>query len=102
MREGIIIGVKQLILDFIPPPLPTLDNFVPGRNAEALNALLDAASGVPPAKIFYLWGAPSSGKSHLARSFPAALNAADFFADNAGMLPGMPIGSPHCASALAT
>jgi DnaA family protein len=79
--------VKQLILDLIPPPLPTLDNFVPGRNSEALKALLDAASGAPPAKIFYLWGSPSSGKSHLARSFPATFNATEFFAKSAGILP---------------
>jgi DnaA-homolog protein len=79
--------VKQLILDLIPPPLPTLDNFVPGRNGEALKALLDATSGAPAAKIFYFWGESSSGKSHLARSFSAALNAAEFFAENAGVLP---------------
>jgi DnaA family protein len=79
--------VKQLILDLIPPPLPTLDNFVPGRNSEALKAFLDAASGAPPVKSFYLWGSPSSGKSHFVRSFPAALNATDFFAKNAGILP---------------
>lgn len=79
--------MKQLILDLIPPPLPTLDNFVAGRNGEALKALLDAASGVPPARIIYLWGGSSSGKSHLVRSFPTALNAAEFFADHAGVLP---------------
>lgn len=87
MCKGIINGVKQLILDLIPRPAPTLDNFVPGRNREALKALLDAASGVPPAKIVYLWGGMSSGKSHLARSFPMALDATGFFAKNAGVLP---------------
>ena len=79
--------MKQLILDLIPQPKPTLDNFVPSRNGEALKALLDAASGVSPAKIIYLWGAASSGKSHLAQSFPSALNAAEFFAEHAGVLP---------------
>ena len=85
--EGIIKTVKQLILDLIPKPQPTLDNFVPGRNGEALKALLDAASGASPAKIIYLWGAASSGKSHLAQSFPLALNAAEFFAEHEGALP---------------
>ncbi len=87
MCKGIISGVKQLILDLIPLPAPTLDNFVPGRNREALKALLDAASGVPPAKIVYLWGGTSSGKSHLVRSFPTALDATEFFAKNVGILP---------------
>ncbi len=85
--QRIISGVKQLILDLIPLPAPTLDNFVPGRNREALKALLDTASGVPPAKIVYLWGGTSSGKSHLARSFPTALDATGFFAKNVGVLP---------------
>lgn len=69
--------VKQLVLDLIPAPAPTLANFVDGRNREALSAvkaLLDerARSG---AKIVYLWGAPGSGKSHLVR----ALSATDGF-----------------------
>ena len=79
--------MKQLILDLIPPPAPTLDNYVAGRNGEALSALRDAASAFPPAKILYLWGAASSGKSHLAQSFPDAANAAGFFAEHAGVLP---------------
>ena len=79
--------VKQLILDIIPPPTPSLDNFVSGRNGEALNALRDAASGNPAARIIYLWGADSSGKSHLLQSFPAAFDAAGFFARSAGVLP---------------
>ena len=79
--------MKQLILDLIPPAAPTLDNFVSGRNGEAVKALLEAASGTPPAKIIYLWGAASSGKSHLAQSFTAAQNAAEFFNEYAGVLP---------------
>ncbi|MCY7388160.1 MAG: DnaA regulatory inactivator Hda [Burkholderiales bacterium] len=82
--------MKQLILDLIPPPLPTLDNFVPGRNGEALKALLDAASGNPSAKILYLWGTESSGKSHLMQSFPAVESAPEYFASHAGVLPDGP------------
>ena len=78
--------MKQLILDLIPAPLPTLDNFVPGRNGEALKAFLDAASGVPPARILYLWGESCSGKSHLAQSLSGALNATEYFADHGGIL----------------
>ena len=79
--------MKQLILDLIPPSAPTLNNFIPGRNGEALKALLDAASAASPAMVIYLWGAESCGKSHLARSIPGALNAPDYFADHLGVLP---------------
>ena len=78
--------MKQLILDLIPPTAPTLDNFVPGRNGEALKALLDAASGAPPARILYLWGESCSGKSHLAHSLSGGLNATEYFADHGGIL----------------
>ncbi|MEO8386092.1 MAG: DnaA regulatory inactivator Hda, partial [Betaproteobacteria bacterium] len=84
--EGIIANVKQLILDLIPSPSPTLENFVPGRNAEALKALLDAASGQSPARIIYLWGEHSSGKSHLAQSVSNAANGVSYFAEHAGVL----------------
>lgn len=88
--EGIIRNVKQLILDLIPNPAPTLENFVPGRNGEALKALLDAASGQLPARIIYLWGEPSSGKSHLAQSVSNAAKGTAYFADHAGVLPEVP------------
>ena len=84
-----MLTVKQLILNLIPSPAPTLENFVPGRNGEALKALLDAASGQSPARIIYLWGESSSGKSHLARSVSNATNGAGYFADHVGVLPEM-------------
>jgi len=57
--------MKQLLLDIQPAPLPTLDNFVVGRNAEALHSLQLAASGNTDAHFIYLWGETGSGKSHL-------------------------------------
>jgi len=57
--------MKQLLLDIQPAPMPTLDNFVAGRNAEALHSLQLAASGNTDACFIYLWGASGSGKSHL-------------------------------------
>lgn len=63
--------MKQLVLDLIPAPAPTLANFVIGRNAEAvgaLNALLLPVVEVATAKVLYLWGANGSGKSHLVRA----------------------------------
>lgn len=57
--------MKQLLLDIQPAALPTLDNFVVGRNAEALHSLRLAASGNKDARFIYLWGSNGSGKSHL-------------------------------------
>lgn len=67
--------VKQLVLDLIPAPAPSLANFVAGRNQEALSALTAMlADSRPPSvpKIVYLWGAHGSGKSHLVRALTAA------------------------------
>jgi DnaA-homolog protein len=69
--KGIIRPVKQLVLDLIPAPLPTFNNFVPGRNTEALQASKDAALGAAAAKVVYLWGIAGSGKSHLAQAVGA-------------------------------
>ncbi|OIQ79781.1 DnaA regulatory inactivator Hda [mine drainage metagenome] len=60
--------MKQLLLDIQPAPAPTLENFVPGANTEALYSLLQAASGQADGRFIYLWGAPGSGKSHLLRA----------------------------------
>lgn len=57
--------MKQLLLDIQPAPAPTLENFVPGRNAEALHSLYLAATGRAEVRFIYLWGAAGSGKSHL-------------------------------------
>src|SRR3546814_19614544 len=57
--------MKQLLLDIQPPALPTLDNFVVGRNAEALNSLQLAVEGNIEPRFIYLWGPAGSGKSHL-------------------------------------
>jgi DnaA-homolog protein len=65
--------MKQLLLDIAPPPAPTLDNFVPGRNGELVIALYALANGASHERFIYLWGAAGSGCSHLLR---AALDAA--------------------------
>jgi len=57
--------LKQLLLDIQPAPLPTLGNFVPGRNQEALHSLQLAATGKAEIRFVYLWGPAGSGKSHL-------------------------------------
>ena len=68
--------MKQLALDIVQPVLPSFDNFVPGRNAEALahvRAALASAAASKSERFIYLWGAPGSGRTHLLKA--AAMRA---------------------------
>jgi len=60
--------MRQLALDIAPPPAPTLDNFVPGRNGELVAALRALAHGASRERFIYLWGDSGSGRSHLLRA----------------------------------
>jgi DnaA family protein len=64
--------MQQLLLDILPPPLPTLENFQPGRNAELLHMLTGIVLGREQDRFVYLWGSPGSGKSHLLQASVAA------------------------------
>lgn len=57
--------MKQLLLDIQPAPPPSLENFVVGQNAEALDSLKQVISGQSEVRFVYLWGPTGSGKSHL-------------------------------------
>ena len=57
--------MKQLLLDIKPAAAPSLQNFVAGRNAEAIASLEALFSNHSPSKFIYLWGDNGSGKSHL-------------------------------------
>ncbi len=57
--------MSQLALDISHRSVPTLDNFVIGRNSELLSALRRAMSGDSSERSFYLWGEDGCGKSHL-------------------------------------
>ena len=57
--------MRQLALGISPPPQPTLDNFVPGANAELMARLREFRAGNFPEIILYLWGETGCGKSHL-------------------------------------
>jgi len=57
--------VTQLLLDITPVWVPTLENFMAGRNVELLSALRHALAGAASERCFYLWGEDGSGKSHL-------------------------------------
>ena len=61
---------QQLILDLLPAPPPSLDNFVAGRNAAALDALRHCEAG----RAIYLWGPQGVGRSHLLRGVCRLMN----------------------------
>ena len=61
--------MQQLLLNLLPDPTPSLSHFVPGDNAELLEALvrwLDAPQAYP-GNLFVVWGAEGVGKSFLTR-----------------------------------
>lgn len=57
--------MKQLLLDIAPTPRPSLDNFVPGRNAELLAVLRALPSEAVGKRSLYVWGDSGSGRTHL-------------------------------------
>ena len=57
--------MRQRALDISPQQQPTLDNFVPGANAELLARLRELLAGSFRDNVLYLWGEAGSGKSHL-------------------------------------
>jgi DnaA-homolog protein len=60
--------VQQLLLYLSEPRAPTLENFAPGSNSEALAALHAWLAGALQERCVYLWGPPGCGKSHLLRA----------------------------------
>lgn len=55
--------MKQLLLDIKPAAAPSLDNYVAGRNAEALASLNAATQN--GSHFIYIWGEKGCGKTHL-------------------------------------
>lgn len=64
--------MSQMLLDIAPEWVPSLDNFVAGRNVELLSVLRQTTA----AQILYLWGAAGSGKTHLLQAMVARARAA--------------------------
>ncbi len=69
--------MRQLALSLAPRPLPTLGNFVPGRNAELLAMLSALAAGDRSERMVYVWGGHGCGKTHLLRAMRAAFTTGD-------------------------
>jgi len=68
--------MKQLALDFANLPLPTLDNFIVGRNAELLVNLKRFVAREAGERFHYVWGRPGSGRSHLLKGMATELQRA--------------------------
>ncbi len=69
--------MRQLALSLAPQPLPTLGNFVPGRNAELLALLSALVAGDRSERMVYIWGGHGCGKTHLLRAMCAAFCSHD-------------------------
>ena len=73
--------MQQLPLGISQGAEPAFDNFVAGRNAEALARVRALAAGTLGERIVYLWGEPGSGRSHLLHA-AARANPGLVIADN--------------------
>jgi len=80
---------RQLALDLLQPAAPTLENFVVGRNAEAIGMLRQLAAGVARERIVFLWGDPGSGRTHLLRALAALTGARNWRPGDAPDAPGL-------------
>jgi DnaA family protein len=81
--------MKQLLLDIQPDALPSIANFVVGRNAEALHSLYQAMQTGAESRFIYFWGAAGSGKSHLLKAAQALAKASQIhlvLADDVNLL----------------
>jgi DnaA-homolog protein len=67
--------VRQLALDIAAPPAQTFDNFVVGRNAEAIAHVRAAIAGGGE-RFVYLWGEAGCGRTHLLKAAAAGGHAA--------------------------
>ena len=68
LESAILAAMQQLPLQIPPQSAPGFDNFLPGRNAEALASVRALAAGELRERIVYLWGDAGSGRSHLLRA----------------------------------
>jgi DnaA family protein len=64
--------MTQLLLGIAPEWIPTLDNFVAGRNVEMLSALRQALDARQAERGLYIWGEAGAGKSHLLQAVVGA------------------------------
>lgn len=72
--------MQQLIFDLYPAAPPSFDNFVVGRNDEAVAAVCAFAEALsnPLHTGVFLWGASGSGKTHLLQAARALATTSGF------------------------
>jgi len=58
---------RQLLLDVLAAPAPSLANYIAGPNGQAL----EAARALAPGRAIYLWGPAGCGRTHLLRALAA-------------------------------
>ena len=77
--------MQQLPLGISTAAEPAFDNFVAGRNAEAVARVRELAEGSLRERIVYLWGESGSGRTHLLRA-TARSNASLVVVDDVHLL----------------
>ena len=77
--------MRQLPLPISAAAKPSLDNYVAGANAEALEHVRSLARGELIEAVVYLWGEAGSGRTHLLRA-AASANPALVTADDVDSL----------------
>jgi len=97
--------MKQMALSLAPAPAPTLQNFVPGRNAELVSLLSALAGGARAERFFYIWGVPGCGKTHLLHAMRAGFEeqnvASTMFTGTMFTDGAMQVDFPQCEVVLA-
>lgn len=68
--------MTQMLLGIAPEWIPSLENFVAGRNVELLSALRHALSSSQGERCLYLWGEAGSGKTHLLQAIVVSARSA--------------------------
>lgn len=68
--------MTQMLLGLVPEWIPSLENFVAGRNVELLSALRHALSSSQGERCLYIWGEAGSGKTHLLQAIVVSARSA--------------------------
>lgn len=81
VQGGSLLGwppMRQLPLDLGQPAPRTLDDFLPGSNADVLAWLQAWPEGRQPGACAYLWGPPGCGKTHLLQGLATHMLGSDW------------------------
>jgi DnaA family protein len=68
--------MTQMLLGLAPEWIPSLENFVAGRNVELLSALRHSLASPQGEHCLYLWGEAGCGKTHLLQAIVVSARSA--------------------------